>query len=80
MTAFFAQAKFGLPDPTQAMEIIAHIGEEMKVDISSDSIAQVGELFTALNRNVPNQKLPHYPPPPNASLALSVRLPNPIPL
>ena len=38
----------GLPNPTQAMDI-AHIGEEMKVDIS------------------PNQKLPRYPPPPNAS-------------
>ena len=57
----------GLPNPTQAMETIAHIGEEMKVDISPDSIAQVVELFTALNRNVSNQKLPHYPPPPNAS-------------
>jgi hypothetical protein len=58
----------GLPtDPDQAMEIIAHIGNEMKIDILPDSIAQVGELFTALNRNVPNQKLPHYPPPPNAS-------------
>jgi hypothetical protein len=34
----------------------------MKATISTDSIAQVGDLFAALNLNASNQKLPHKPP------------------
>jgi hypothetical protein len=41
----------GLPtDPDQAMDIIKHIGDELKLSISSESIFSVGELFSALNK------------------------------
>jgi hypothetical protein len=57
----------GLPtDPLQAMEIIAHIGVDMKVSISPSSIALVGDLFTALNQNAHSQKHPNKNPIPSS--------------
>jgi hypothetical protein len=40
----------GLPtDPTQAMNIVKHIGTELRLSISEESVASVGDLFAALN-------------------------------
>jgi hypothetical protein len=44
------------------MEIIAHIGEDMKIAISPESITLVGQLFTALNQTAQNLKLSHKTP------------------
>ncbi len=40
----------GLPtDPAQPIDIVWHIGIELKLSIFDDSIESVGELFAALN-------------------------------